>query len=279
MADEINISKPGSINEKNRTIIFIHGLWMTPLCWEHFKERFEELGYNVMTPGWPGHEGDIDEVRRNAPEKIANLGLNDVVEHYEKIIHAMEWPAILIGHSFGGLIVQILLDKGYGSAGIGIDSAAPRGVHKLTYAEIKSVFPVLSRPGNKHKAVGLTFEEFHYGFANNMSAKNAKKAYNRYAIPDTGKAVFESVFDDFTTHAPTNVNYKNNKRSPLLLIAGSDDHTVPAAVSKSNYDKYSDSTAITDFHEFEGRSHLIMLEEGWEEVVDYIDQWITKTLK
>jgi pimeloyl-ACP methyl ester carboxylesterase len=279
MADEINASKTVNDNGKNRTIILIHGLWMTPLSWEHFKERFEELGYNVLTPGWPGHEGDIEDVRRNAPEKIADLGLNDVVEHYEKIIHEMEWPAILIGHSFGGLIVQILLDKGYGSAGVGIDSAAPKGVHKLTYAELKSAFPVLSRAGNRHKAVSLTFEEFHYAFANNMSGKDAKKIYDRYAIPDTGRAVFESVFDDFSSHAPTNVNYKNNKRSPLLLIAGSDDHTVPAAVSKSNYDKYNDSTALTDFHEFEGRSHLIMLEEGWEEVVDYIDQWITKTLK
>ncbi|WP_052374325.1 hypothetical protein [Methanobacterium sp. SMA-27] len=120
----------------------------------------------------------------------------------------MGWPAILNGHLFGGLIVQILLDNGYGSAGVGMDSAAPKGVHKLTYAELKSAFPVLSRPGNRHKAVGLTFEEFHHTFANNMSGKDAKKVYNRYAIPDTGKVVFESVFDDFTSHALINVNYK-----------------------------------------------------------------------
>ena len=278
MSDEINISKKELYKRENRTIMLIHGLWMTPLCWEHFKERFEGLGYNVLTPAWPGHEGDVEDVRRNAPEKIANLGLEDIIQHYEKIIHEMEWPAILIGHSFGGLIVQILLDKGFGFAGVGIDSAAPKGVHKLTYAELKSAFPVLSRPGNRHKAVSLTFEEFQYAFANNMSGKDAKKVYNRYAIPDTGKVVFESVFDDFTSHASTNVNYKNDKRNPLLLIAGSDDHTVPAAVSKSNYDKYKDSTAVTDFHEFKGRSHLIMLEKGWEEVVDYIEQWITKIL-
>ena len=145
MADKNNTSKQRSNIRKNRAIMLIHGLWMTPLSWEHFKKRFENLGYDVLTPAWPGHEGAIEEVRRNAPEKIADLGLNDVVKHYEKIIHEMEWPAILIGHSFGGLIVQILLDRGYGSAGVGLDSAAPKGVHKLTYAELKSAFPVLSR--------------------------------------------------------------------------------------------------------------------------------------
>ena len=112
-----------------------------------------------------------------------------------------------------------------------------------------------------------------------MSKLDAKKVYDQYLIPDTGRMVFESVFDDFNSHAPTNVNYKNNKRNPLLLIAGEDDHTVPAAVSKSNFDKYSHSTVVTDFHEFKGRSHLIMLEEGWEEIVDYIDKWILQTLK
>ena len=274
MIDDMKVSK----RDNNRTILLIHGLWMTPLSWENFKDRFEKLGYNVLTPGWPGHEGNVEEVRRNAPKNIADLGLEEVVQHYEKIIHEMDCPAILIGHSFGGLIVQILIDKGYGSAGVGIDSAAPKGVHKLTYDELKSAFPVLSRPGNRHKAVGLTFEQFHFAFANKMSEEDAKIAYNKYAIPDTGRAVFESVFDDFNRNAPTTINYKNNTRSPLLLIAGSDDHTVPAAVTKSNYDKYSNSSAITDFHEFKGRSHLIMLEPGWEEVVDYIDEWIINTL-
>ena len=268
-----------SENENNKTIMLIHGLWMTPLSWEYFKERFEQLGYNVITPGWPGHEGDVEEVRRNAPEKIADLGLEDVIEHYENILMNLDEQPVIIGHSFGGLVTQVLIDKGYGVAGVGLDAAAPKGVHKLTFAELKSAFPVLSRPGNRHKAVGLTFEQFHYGFANNMSEKDAKRVYDKYAIPDTGRAVFESVFDDFSRDAPTNVNYKNNERSPLLLIAGEDDHTVPAAVTKSNYDKYKDSDALTDFHEFKGRTHLIMLEPNWEEVVDYIDHWIKNTLK
>ncbi len=265
------------LEKNNRSIMFIHGLWMTPLCWEHFMERFEELGYDVTAPAWPGHEGSVDEVR-NAPEKIADLGLREVIQRYENILKNLEEPPIIIGHSFGGLVMQVLIDKGFGAAGIGLDAAAPKGVHKLTFAELKSVFPVLSRPGNRHKVVGLTLDQFHYGFANNMSKANAKIFYERYAIPDTGRLVFESLFDDFNRNAPTTINYKNNNRKPLLLIAGEDDHTVPAAVTKSNYDKYNKSTSVTDFHEFKGRTHLIMLEEGWEEVVNYIDKWITKTV-
>ena len=266
-------------NDKNKTIMLIHGLWMTPKSWDNFKKRFQWLGYHVTAPAWPGHNGSIEEVRRNAPEKIADLSLEEVIKHYKDILSNMDEQPIIIGHSFGGLVTQILIDQGWGAAGIGLDAAAPKGVHKLTYAELKSTFPVLSRPGNRHKAVALTYEQFHYGFANNMTETEAKKAYDLYAIPDTGKPIFESLFDDFNRNAPDTINYKNENRSPLLLIAGENDHTVPAAVTKSNYDKYSKSNALTDFHEFKGRSHLIMLEGGWEEVVDYIDKWITNTLK
>ncbi len=278
MVDFNNKPKMGP-NDDEGTIMLIHGLWMTPKSWENFKERFQWLGYNVLVPAWPGHEGNIEKVRKNASEKIADLGIEDVIEYYKNILNGMDEQPIIIGHSFGGLVTQVLIDKGLGVAGVGLDAAAPKGVHKLTYAELKSAFPVLSRPGNRHKAVTLTFEQFHYGFANNMSESDAKKAYDLYAIPDTGKPIFESLFDDFNRNAPDTIDYKNKNRSPLLLIAGENDHTVPATVTKSNYDKYIESNAITDFHEFKGRSHLIMLEEGWEEVVDYIDNWITNTLK
>ena len=265
-------------NDKNRTIMLIHGLWMTPRSWDNFKGRFQWLGYNVTAPAWPGHDGNIEDVRRNASEKIADLSIEDIVEHYKDILNGIDVQPIIIGHSFGGLVTQILIDQGYGAAGVCLDAAAPKGVHKLTFSELKSTFPVLSRPGNRHKAVALTYEQFHYGFANNMSEENAKKAYELYAVPDTGKPIFESLFDDLNRNAPDTIDYKNNNRSPLLLIAGENDHTVPSAVTKSNYDKYNESNAVTDFHEFKGRSHLIMLEDRWEEVVDYIDKWITNTL-
>lgn len=264
---------------KDRTIMLIHGLWMTPLCWGYFEKRFQELGYQVMVPGWPGHEGDILEIREKAESTLAGLGLEEVVAHYRKILSNLNFSPILLGHSFGGLVVQILMDQGFGAAGVTLDSAAPKGVHKLALAQLRSTFPVLSNPSNRHKVVGLTFKQFYYAFVNTMSEDDARKAYERYAIPDTGRPLFQSAFSDLISHATTSINYQNNTRSPLLLLAGSEDHTVPAIVSRANYDKYNHSNAKTDFHEFPDRSHLIMVEEGWQEVVDYIHSWLNQTLK
>jgi pimeloyl-ACP methyl ester carboxylesterase len=272
----VNESKMRVEGKMNGNVVFIHGLWMTPLSWENFSNRFQELGYNVMTPGWPGHEGDVEEVRKNASSTLAGLGLAKIIEHYEKIIQDLDKQPILIGHSFGGLVVQVLLDKGFGKAGIAIDPAPPKGIHTITYSELKSAFPVLKNPSNRHKAVGLTFEQFKYAFANTMSEEDARYAYDRYAVPDTGRVLFEDITDDFNSNAHDAINYKNDNRGPLLLIAGSEDHTVPEKVVKSNYGKYKNSNAVTDFKEFPGRSHSIIFQNGWEEVADYTNEWLTQ---
>ena len=270
-----NMEKSSNIN---KNVMFIHGLWMTPLSWECFTKRFQELGYNVMAPAWPGHEGNVEEVRKKAPSALADLGLAEIIDHYKKIISEMDEIPIIVGHSFGGLIVQVLLDQGYGKAGIAIDPAPPKGIHTITYSELKSAFPVLSRPSNRHKAVGLTFDQFKYAFANTMSEDDARYAYNRYAIPDTGRVLFEDITDDFNSKAPDTVNYKNDNRGPLLLIAGSKDHTVPERVVRSNYGKYKNSNALTDFMEFPDRSHLIIAQEGWQEVADFVNDWINSNV-
>ncbi|MGZ7119762.1 MAG: alpha/beta hydrolase [Methanobacterium sp.] len=271
-------SKMERKGKMNKNVMFIHGLWMTPLSWEYFTKRFQELGYNVMAPAWPGHEGKIEEVRKNAPSALADLGLAEIIENYKKIIQEMDEPPILIGHSFGGLIVQILLDNGFGKAGVAIDPAPPKGIHTITYSELKSAFPVLKSPSNRHKVVGLTFDQFKYAFANTMSEEDAKYAYDRYAVPDTGRVLFEDITDDFNSKAPDTVDYKNDNRGPLLLIAGSKDHTVPERVVQSNYGKYKESNAVTDFMEFPGRSHLIIAQEGWDEVADFASEWISQNV-
>jgi len=258
--------------------MLIHGLWMTPLCWEKFASRLEEIGYDVTAPGWPGHEGAIEAVREAAPAALAGLGLAEIVDHYETILRDREKQPVLIGHSFGGLVTEILLDHGFGAAGVAIDPAPPKGVHRLPIAELRSSFPVLDRVSHRHKAVGLTLEQFKYAFANTMSDEEARKVYERYAVPDTSRPLFQAAFADFESHAPSAVDYANGTRRPLLLIAGSVDHTVPESVVKSTFKKYSRSNAVTEFKEFAGRSHLIILEEGWQEVVDYIHEWLTATL-
>jgi pimeloyl-ACP methyl ester carboxylesterase len=285
-SEEEALRSPGDImgteaqnSTAGRDVVLIHGQFMTPLSWDRFEWRLRELGYSVQAPGWPGHEGEIEEVRKAAPEALAGLGLADIIGRYETYLRDLEEQPVLVGHSFGGLVVQVLLDRGLGAAGVAIDPAPPKGVHKITLAEFKSNFPVLGNLGNRHKVVGLTFEQYRYAFANTLSEEEARDIYEKYAVPDTGRTVFQAALADFISDAPSAVDYHNDARKPLLMITGSEDHIVPAAVTRSNFRKYRGSSAVTDFKEFPGRSHLIYVEPGWEEVVDYIDSWLKRTLK
>jgi len=267
-----------NIESTARTVVFIHGLWMNPLCWEHFQEYFLGKGYKVMAPGWPGHEGEIEEVRAKAGVNLANLGFAEIVSHFEKIIRPMNEQPILVGHSLGGLIVQILLDRGLGAAGVGIDAAPPEGVHRIPPSQLRALWPAIRRPGNRHRVITLTFKQFSYGFANTMPEEEARQAYERYSVPDTARPIFQSALADLMRNAPTEIDYNDGLRKPLLLIAGGKDHTVPASVSKSNFKKYKHSSAVTDYHEFADRSHNIILEKGWEEVADYANDWLKGVL-
>ncbi|HEY9641137.1 MAG TPA: alpha/beta hydrolase [Coleofasciculaceae cyanobacterium] len=260
------------MDQTTKTIILIHGLWMTPLSWELFREFYETQGYRVFTPAWSRLQGEVEDIRRN-PSALAGLGITEVVDHYEKFVRALEEPPILVGHSFGGLIVQILLDRGLGAAGVAIDSATPKGIWKLPFSAIKSVSPVLSNPLNYKRTVALTFKQFGYAFANTMSETEARSAYDRYTIPGSGRPIFQVALANFNPWAATRVNYCNHRRSPLLLIGGAKDHLVPAVQNRINYQRYARSNAITDYKEFPYRSHLIVAQEGWQEVAEYALSW------
>ena len=254
------------------TIVLIHGLWMTALSWENWVNRYTSRGYQVVARSWPGMEGDIDELRRD-PSGVANLGLGEIVDHYDRIIRELDQPPIIMGHSFGGAVTQILLDRGLGAAGVGIDSAAPKGIYTLPFSQLKSGFPVLRSPTNVHRAVALTPEEFHYAFGNTLSEEESLAAYERYAVPGPGRVLFQGAFANFNPHAATRVDFGNADRAPLLLIAGGADHTVPASVDKATLDHYAKSPAITEYKEFPGRSHFTVGQAGWEEVADYALNW------
>jgi pimeloyl-ACP methyl ester carboxylesterase len=273
----MDVETNGGQKGQESKVMLIHGLFMTPASWRDFGQRLSRLGYEVSAPGWPGHEGDIDMVRQSAETALAGLGLAEIIARFEKLLEKEEEQPVLIGHSFGGLIVQVLLDRGFGAAGVGVDPAAPKGVHRIPFAQLKSLFPVISRPGNRRKAVDLTLKQYQYAFANTMTDAEAEEVYERYAIPDTGRPLFQAALADLMSRPPSAIDYKNSKRAPLLLIAGAEDHIVPATVVRSNYRKYK-SSAVTDFKEFPGRSHLIYVEKGLDEVVDYIDGWLTRTL-
>ncbi|MFD3457478.1 alpha/beta hydrolase [Streptomyces sp. NPDC058691] len=254
------------------TIVLIHGLWVNPRSWEGWKQYYEGRGYRVMAPAWPGLDREVEELRRD-PSGIAGVGLLEVVDHYERIIRALPHPPILVGHSFGGTVVQILLDRGLGSAGVAIDSAAVKGVLPLPLSTLRSAWPVLGNPANKNKAVALTARQFHYAITNTLDESQSDAHYQRYAVPGSARVLFQGAFANFNPRAATRVDFRNSRRAPLLFIAGEADHIVPPKVNKANWRLYRKSSAVTDYQEFPGRSHFIIGQDGWREVADYALNW------
>jgi pimeloyl-ACP methyl ester carboxylesterase len=260
---------------KTNTIVLIHGAWMTPRSWDPFRGFYAQQGYRVLTPPWPGLEGEVEEIRRD-PSAMTGLGIAEIVDGYERVITQLDEKPIIMGHSFGGLFVQMLLDRGLGAAGVAIDAAAPKGVLRLPFSQIRALSPVLLNPANVRRAVPLDFEQFRYAFANTMTEREAREAFQLNAIPAPGRIVFQAGLANLNPWAATKVDYRNDRRAPLLLIAGSEDHIVPASVNRANLRKYRRSAATTDFVEFPGRSHLIVAQSGWEEVADHALSWAQK---
>ncbi|HEX4240189.1 MAG TPA: alpha/beta fold hydrolase [Steroidobacteraceae bacterium] len=260
------------MNRRFDTIVLIHGLWMTALCWENWAKRYEAQGFRVIARSWPGMEGDIDALRRD-PSGIAKLGITEIVEHYEKIIEGLDQPPLIMGHSFGGLMTQILLDRGFGAAGVAISTAAAKGVLLLPLSTLRVVGPALGNPLNAHRAVPLTPEQFHYAFTNDLSEEESLKVYRRYAVPGPDHVLFQAGLANFNPHAATTVDFHNAHRPPLLMIAGEHDHISPPAVVEANFKLYRKSTAITAYELFPARTHYILGQEGWEEVADHALGW------
>ncbi len=258
-------------------LLLIHGAWLSARSWERFEEFFERRGYAASAPEWPRKDGDVEELRENE-EALAGLGLSEIVDHYEQLIRRLDASPVLIGHSFGGLIVELLLDRGLGRAGVALSPAPPKGILLLPFSSLKAASPALAHPSRWHGTVPLTLEEFTYGFVNTYSPEEAAAAYERYAVPETGQIFYEAGFANFHLHPPTELHFKKGDRAPLLIVGAEKDHTVPASVSATQYRKYEKSPARTEYLEFEGRPHLFVVGEGWEEVAEAIDGWLGKVL-
>ena len=263
------------MTSRTNTIVLIHGAWMTPRSWDPFRGFCEQRGYRVLAPPWPRLEGEVEEIRRD-PSAMAGLGMTEIVDSYEHVIRTLDEPPIIIGHSFGGLFVQMLLDRGLGAAGIAIDAAAPKGVWRLPFSQIRALSPVLLNPANVRRAVALSFDQFQYAFANTMTEREAREAFQLNAVPAPGRIVFQAGLANLNPRAASKVDYRNDRRAPLLLVAGGEDHIVPASVDRATLRKYRHSTARTDFVEFPGRSHLIVAQTGWEEVAEHALSWAQK---
>jgi alpha-beta hydrolase superfamily lysophospholipase len=251
------------------TIVLIPGLWMTALCWEHWVKHYSNKGYCIVARSWPGMEGDIQQLRRD-PSSFASLGLKDVVDHYEQIIRELETPPIIIGHGIGGLVTQILLDRGWGAAGVAVASAPVKEIARLPLSILKLAFSVL---GNsfKNKTASLTRKQFHRAFANSLTETQSLAAFERYAVPGVSRVLLQTAFANFASHTAATVNSRNDARAPLLLLAGGKDRVTPSSLVKANFDLYRESKAETDYKEFSDQAHFTLLQET--RVADYVLGW------
>ena len=255
------------------TIVLIHGFWVTPRSWEDWIARYESRGYRVIAPAYPGFDVEVEALNAD-PTPIEELTVPAVVEHLESVVGELDGPPILMGHSAGGVFTQLLMDRGYGAAGVAINSAPTEGVKRVPLSQVRATFPVLKNPANRHKAVGFTFDQWRYAFTNTFTEEEARRLYERYHIPASGRVFWGSALANIHPgHDDTHVNYKNPDRAPLLFLAGGEDHLMPPSIQRSNAKHYKADGTVTEFREFEGRSHLMPSQEGWEEVADHALSW------
>ena len=253
------------------TIVLIHGFWVTPRSWEEWVERYERKGFRVITPAYPGFEVEVEALNAD-PTPIEQVTVPQIIEHLEAVVGGVEQPPIIMGHSAGGVFTQLLLDHGFGAAGVAINSAPTEGVKPVPLSQIRSAFPVLKNPANRHRAVGFTFEQWQYAFTNTFSEEESRRLYERYHIPASGSIFWGSALANIHPGKDdTWVDYANDARAPLLFISGDEDHLMPPKIQRSNAKHYTSDT-ITEVKEFEG-PHLLPSAPGWEEVADYALDW------
>ena len=255
------------------TIVLVHGLWLNPVSWEGWKEHFEGKGHQVLAPAWPGLEGPVEEVREH-PARFERLGVKEITDSYEGVIRDLDSPPpIIIGHSFGGLVTQLLLDRGLGAAGVALHPAQIKGVLGLPYPQLKVAWVALKNPANVHRAIMLTPEQFHYGFTNKLSEAESRPIYDRLAVPGPGRTLFQAGLANFNPNAVSKIDRHKSDRAPLLMIAGGKDHTVPASSVRAAYKIQKKTGAVTELKEYPDRSHYTFGEEGWEAVADHALDW------
>jgi pimeloyl-ACP methyl ester carboxylesterase len=263
------------MTQPGRPAVFVHGLWLHASSWDPWLELFQEAGYTPTAPGWPGDSDTVEEARRD-PSQVAGKGIDDVVDHYAGIIRGLQAPPVVIGHSFGGLIAQRLLGQDLAAAAVAIDAAPIKGVLNLPVSALKVASIALRKPANRNLAISLTPEQFRYGFGNALPGQESAELYDRWTVPSPGKPLFEAALANFTPRSPAKVNTGNKTRGPLLLTAGGNDHTVPAAITTSTRKLYHKSPAITDFLEFPDRGHSLTIDHGWREVAQAALDWLSQ---
>lgn len=260
-------------NSTNHPIVFVHGLWLHAESWNKWIQIFRQNGYEAVAASWPGDSETTEKTRRNA-NAVAGYGVTEIADHIAGQLKAFERKPILIGHSFGGLLVQNLLGRDLAAAAIAIDPAPIKGVPELPLSALKSAFPILGNPLNFRRAVSLTEPQFRFGFTNAVSEQEAKELYAVYAMPAPGRPLFQAATATFNPRSATKVNLANAKRGPLLLISGLADNTVPPVLVRSALKAYRKSPAVTEYKEFPNRGHSLTIDSGWQELAEFSLNWL-----
>jgi len=255
-------------NETGRSpVVFVHGLWLLPSSWDRWATLFEEAGYTALTPGWPDDPATVEQANAK-PEVFANKTVGQVADHFAEIIGTLKNKPAVIGHSFGGLLTQMLAGRGLSAVSVAVDPAPFRGVLPLPISALKAASPVLGNPANRHRAVPLTYEQFRYAFANAVGEDEAKELHETYAVPTSGAPLFQAAAANLNPWSEVKVDTKNPNRGPLLIISGEKDHTVPWAIANASYKKQKGNEAVTEIVEIPNRGHSLTIDSGWLEVAD-----------
>jgi non-heme chloroperoxidase len=248
-------------------VVFVHGLWLLPNSWDRWRTVFEDAGYTTLAPGWPDDPGTVDEANQH-PDTFAHKTVGDVADHYEAVVHDLATRPAIVGHSFGGLVTQILAGRGLSAAAVAIDPAPFRGVLPLPISALRSAAPVLANPANRGRAVPLTYEQFRYAFANAVTEDEARELYETYAVPGSGRPIFQAAAANLNPWTEAKVLSKNPDRGPLLIMSGEKDHTVPWAIANASFKKQRRNEGVTEIVEMPERGHSLVIDNGWREVAD-----------
>jgi non-heme chloroperoxidase len=248
-------------------VVFIHGLWLLPSSWDRWAAVFEEAGYTAVSPRWPDDPDTVEEANAN-PEVFAHKTVGQVADHFADVIGKLDKKPAVIGHSFGGLLTQIVAGRGLSAASVAIDPAPFRGVLPVPISALKAGAPVLGNPANRNRAVPLTYDQFRFSFANAVSEDEAKQLYDAFAVPAPGAPLFQAATANLNPWTEAKVNSQNPDRGPLLIISGEKDNTVPWAIANASYKKQKRNEGMTEIVEMKNRGHALTIDSGWREVAD-----------
>src|SRR5579859_2080171 len=255
-------------NASGRTpVVFIHGLWLLPSSWDRWAEVFEAAGYAPLTPGWPDDPNTVEEAKAH-PEVFAHKTVGQVADHFGEVIGKLDKKPAVIGHSFGGLLTQILAGRGLAAVSVAIDPAPFRGVLPLPISALKSAWPVLGNPANRNRAVRLTYDQFRFAFANAVGEDEARELYATYAVPASGKPLFQAATANLNPWTEAKVDTDNPQRGPLLIISGEKDNTVPWSIANASFHQQQHNPGVTEIIEMPNRGHALTIDSGWREVAD-----------